>query len=197
MLAWLLSPASSRKRTAGQSVVEFALVAPLLVILLFAIVDFARIYTTTMSVESSAREAADYGTTLGAAKWQPGAATDATVAEMQKRTCTAASNLPEYSDPDGNPGNGCDNPAFDYCVTPDDGDPLTTDPCGPLNAADLCDDPLRAAPCKVTVTVAYDFRLLAPLNVEFLGVQIGLPSTIALERDSTFAMTDIDLAPGP
>ena len=166
-------------------------------IVLFAIVDFARIYTTMMSVESSAREAADYGTTLGAAKWQFGAPMDATVTEMERRTCIAASNLPEYEDPDNDPATGCDNPSFDYCVTPDDGDPLTTETCGPVNPADTCEDPLRASPCKVTVTIAYEFRLLAPLNVDFLGVRVGLPSTINVERDSTFAMTDIDVAPGP
>ena len=188
---------ASRRRHRGQSVVEFALVAPLLVIVLFAIVDFARIYTTMMSVESSAREAADYGTTLGAAKWQFGAPMDATVTEMERRTCTASSNLPEYEDPDNDPATGCDNPSFDYCVTADDGDPLTTDACEPVDPADHCEDPLRAYPCKVTVTIAYDFRLLAPLNVEFLGVQVGLPSTINFERDSTFAMTDIDVTTGP
>jgi Flp pilus assembly protein TadG len=188
---------SQRRSRSGQSVVEFALVAPLLVILLFAIVDFARIYTTVMSVESSAREAADFGTTLGAAKWQAGSARDTTVAEMQKRTCTASSNLPEYVDPDDDPGTGCENPSFAYCVTPDDGDPATTETCGPINDLDGCQDPLRVTPCKVTVTITYDFRLLAPLNVEFLGVTVGLPSTITLGRDSTFAMTDIEIAPGP
>lgn len=176
--------------------VEFALVAPLLVIVLFAIVDFARIYTTMMSVESSAREAADYGTTLGATKWQAGVARDTTVAEMQRRTCTASSNLPEYDDPDNDPATGCVNPSFAYCVTADDGDPGTTETCAPINDADLCDDPLRPTPCKVTVTVTYEFRLLAPLNIEFLGVKYGLPSTITFPRDSTFAMTDIDVA-GP
>lgn len=187
---------SPRRLRSGQSVVEFALVAPLLVIVLFAIVDFARIYTTMMSVESSAREAADYGTTLGATKWQAGVARETTVSEMQRRTCTASSNLPEYDDPDDDPATGCDNPSFAYCVTPDDGDPMTADTCGPINDLDGCDNPLRTTPCKVTVTVTYEFRLLAPLNIEFLGVQYGLPTTITFPRDSTFAMTDIDVA-GP
>jgi hypothetical protein len=48
----------------------------------------------------------------------------------------------------------------------------------------------------VTVTLNFDFHLLAPLNIEILGVQYGVPSTIAIHRDSTYAMTDIDVA-GP
>ena len=47
---------SQRTASRGQSVVEFALVLPLMVILLLAIVGFARIHTTAMSVESAARE---------------------------------------------------------------------------------------------------------------------------------------------
>jgi len=192
----------TRARHSGQSVVEFALVAPLLVVVLFAIVDFARIYTTMMSVESSAREAADYGTTLGASKWQDGVPALATEAEMEKRACVAASNLPDYQDADDDPGTGCDNPSFDWCIdAPDD-----ADPCGPLDPADNCDNPKRGdpiadpthdGPCTVTVTMTYDFRLLVPLHFDFLGVEFGLPSTITLQRDSTFAMTDIDIAAGP
>jgi len=179
---------AARRRRAGQSVVEFALVAPIMLVILLGILDLARVYTTMMSVESAAREAADYGTTLGAGKWQDGVPKDGTVAEMQRRACIAASDLPDYVDPDADPATGnCTNPAFGCAITPG-GD------CSASAAG--CEDPLREPPCDVTVTLTYDFHLLAPLNFEFMGVTYGIPSTLTFSRDSTFAMTDIDLTPG-
>jgi hypothetical protein len=184
----LAAPTSAaRRRRAGQSVVEFALVAPIMVVILLGILDLARIYTTMMSVESAAREAADYGTTLGAGKWQDGAPKDGTVAEMQRRACVAASDLPDYVDPDSDPATGnCTNPAFDCTIN---GGSCAFSAAG-------CEDPLREPPCVVTVTLTHNFQLIAPLNFEFMGVTYGLPSTLTFSRDSTFAMTDIDLSPG-
>lgn len=180
----------SRKH-AGQSVVEFALVLPLMLILLLAIVDLARVYTTMMSVESAAREAADFGTTLGAAKWQIGPTMDATVTEMERRACVAASDLPDYADPDDDPQTGgCTNPSFTYCVVSSPGGT-----CGSVDPT--CEDPVRAPPCVVTVTLTHDFHLIAPVNFTFMGVEYGFPSTLSFVRDSTFAVTDIDLAPAP
>jgi Flp pilus assembly protein TadG len=182
----------TRRGTAsrGQSVVEFALVLPIMVLVLLATVDFARVYTTMMNVESAAREAADYGTTLGAGKWQAGAPMDDTVAEMQRRACVAASDLPDYADSDTDPANGCTNPAFAYCMTP-----TTGGTCGPVDPVDGCEIPTRPQPCTVTVTLTHVFRLFAPLNIQVGGSEFGFPSTITIVRDSTFAMTDIDLAP--
>jgi TadE-like protein len=188
----LAAPASAaHRRHAGQSIVEFALVLPIMVVMLVGVLDLARIYTTEMSVESAAREAADYGTTLGAGKWQDGAPRAATEAEMRRRACVAASDLPDYVDPDNDPITGnCTNPSFDYCVIASTGGP-----CHPFDAADVCEDPLRAPPCAVTVTLTHDFKLLAPLHFEFMGVTYGIPSTLTFSRDSTFAITDIDLSP--
>jgi hypothetical protein len=175
-------------------VVEFALVLPIMVVLLLAIVDFARIYTTMMTVESAAREAADYGTTLGAGKWDAGMVgmpRDGTVTEMKRRACIASSNLPDYEDPDDPSTGACTNPSFDFCMTVPE-----TGVCGTPD--DSCVDPLRPVPCTVTVTLTYDFHLFAPFNINILGRQIGLPATIEVVRDSTYAMTDIDLAtPAP
>lgn len=176
----------------GQSLVEFTLVLPVMLILLLGIIDLARIYTTMLSVESAAREAADYGTTLGAGKWQSPTPADLTVAEMQRRACVASSNLTDYADPDGDPNvGGCSNPSFSYCVRTS-----MAGPCGALDPAAGCEDPLRSPPCIITVTLTYDFHMLAPLNFQFMGVEYGVPSTISFSRDSSFAMTDIDLAPG-
>lgn len=174
----------------GQSVVEFALVLPLMLIMLVAILDLARVYTTMMSVESAAREAADYGTTLGAGKWQDGAPKDGTVSEMQRRSCIAASDLADYKDPDDDPATGCTNPSFAYCLTASIGGP-----CGPFDPLEVCENPLREPPCTVTVTLTHDFQLLAPLSIDFFGVPLGLPSTLTFDRASTFAMTDIGVSP--
>ncbi len=182
-----------RHRERGQSVVEFALVLPLMVFVLLAIVDFARVYTTLVSVESAAREAADFGTTLGAGKWQAGAPADSTEAEMRRRACIAASDLPGYADPDSDPATGnCTNPSLAYCMTTSVGGP-----CAPVDPSAGCEDPLRATPCRLTVTLSFDFRLIAPLGLDVFGVGLGLAESIALQRDSTFAMTDIDVAAGP
>ena len=167
----------------GQSLVEFALVVPVMMLVLLGIADLGRIYTTMMNVESAAREAADFGTTLGAAHWSA-ATKDITTAEMERRACVAASNLPDYAgdDPSGTTVT-CTNPSFSYCVTTSIGGA-----CEPFDPAAGCEDPLRAPPCRITVTLTYDFHLFTP-------VRIGLPQTLTFQRESTFAMTDIDLVP--
>jgi hypothetical protein len=171
--------------------VEFALILPIMLVLLLGVVDLARIYTTMLSVESAAREAADFGTTMGAGRWQVGLPLDDTVAEMQRRACVASSDLPDYTDPDSDPATGCTNPAFSYCVTASIGGPCSF----PVDGAAGCEVPTRTPPCWVTVTLAYDFHLIAPMGIDFFGVRLGLPDHLAFVRDSTFAMTDIDVAP--
>jgi hypothetical protein len=171
-------PTNAKSRERGQSIVEFALVLPLMMILLLAIIDFGRIYTTMQTVESAAREGADFATTLGAEQWDL-ARQPFTVAEMERRSCTAASNLPDYvGDADS-----CTNPSFDYCLIYDTGEP-----CVPFDPAEGCENKNRIPPCMVTVKLTYDFHLFAPV--------VGLPTTLTFDRDSTFAMTDI-VAPTP
>ena len=191
---------SPHHHQAGQSVVEFALIAPLMILLLLAIFDLSRIYTTMMSVESAAREAADFGTTLGAERWsitnEPN-----TVAEMKRRACVAASDLPDYEGVDVSPADGvdgdCTNPSFNHCVRKISGGACLA----PTDTGYDCDDPanndpVTDPPCSVTVTMTHEFQLFAPFRLDFFGVELGLPVSISFDRDSTYAMTDIEVA-GP
>ena len=53
--------AGKRKRTRGQSMVEFALILPLLLVFLLTAADFGRALTAYMTVSSSASEGASFG----------------------------------------------------------------------------------------------------------------------------------------
>ncbi len=176
--------------------VEFALVLPILLLLMVGILDLARIYTAMLSVESAAREAADYGT-FGSQLWVDSpAAVSNTESEMQRRACTAASNLPGYAG--ANDGSSCTNPAFAYQLSGDRGTTWTTFDTATGSAFDadlVCDDAAREPPCWVRVTLQYDFQLLVPFHIEAFGQHYGLPDTLTFERTSTFAMTDLELGP--
>jgi hypothetical protein len=174
------------KHERGQSVVEFALVLPLMIFLMLAIIDFSRIYTTPLTVESAAREAADFGT-FGSQKWNDAVYSlpvDGTEAKMRLRACTAMSELPDYVGPD----DSCSNPTLTYELSGDKGATW-----GPYSTALACDDAAREPPCWLKVTLSYDFHIITPVNIQFLDKSLGLPSTLTLVRSSTFAMTDLSL----
>jgi len=160
-----------RRRT-GQSVVEFALVLPILILLIGAIADLGRVYTSAVAIESAAREAADYGS-FHATNWQqtPADNRSVTIANMERRACTAAwgSHLDSYTEPAGTTNHEtCSNPSFSVTLEPDD---------------PTCADPATEPACIVHVRMTYDFHL-------FLGIP-PMPSTIQLVRDSRFQMQDL------
>jgi hypothetical protein len=159
-----------------------------MVIMMLAVIDFARIYTTMVNVESAAREAADYGT-FGSQKWNAALydfPVDGTVAQMMRRACVAASELPDYVGPD----DSCTNPSFLYALSGDRG---VTWHQLPSEIDPTCDDDVREPPCWLKVTLNYQFHVLVPLNIELFGSTYGVPSTVTIERSSIFPMTDLSL----
>lgn len=60
MFRVLTRPHATRKRSAGQSVAEFALIVPVLLILLLAAIDFGRLFSSWVTINNSARVAANY-----------------------------------------------------------------------------------------------------------------------------------------
>jgi Na+-transporting methylmalonyl-CoA/oxaloacetate decarboxylase gamma subunit len=175
-----------RRSSSGQSVVEFALVVPFLLMLVVAIADFSRLYSSMVAIESAAREAADYGA-FQTNRWDP-ANVATTVAEMERRACVAAagSHLQDYvsSDPIGN--TTCSNPTF-ACWLELSG---TQAPCASSNGAvgtTDCSSSLTEPPCTVHVRMDYSFRTILQLP--------PLPATVGVTRDSRFRISD--LAPPP
>jgi Flp pilus assembly protein TadG len=160
--------------------VELALILPMLLFMALAIFDFARVYVSAISVESAAREGADYGS-LYPWWWTP-ANTDATRAEIERRACTAASTLTDYEGAADN--STCTNPTVDIA--------LDFGPAG-VTPGECWDVERDATPCRVVVTLQYEFRTILPLSLQFGDTRLGIPSEVLLERSSTFAISDFEL----
>ena len=171
----------ARRKSRGQSLVEFALVVPLMALFFVAVADFARLYMTMMTIESAAREAADYGS-FSSAYWTDPVGTKE---DMTHRACLASSNLPDYVGTRDDAAATCTNPEIiDIELIPQPGS-------GP------CIDPQNPRPCWVRVTLEYDFRLLSPFSLQFYDVTLGIPEQLTFRRTSTFAMTDLALETPP
>jgi Flp pilus assembly protein TadG len=181
-------PASpDRRRRSGQSVVEFALVAPILFFMVIMIADFGRLYTAAVAIESAAREAADYGA-FSADHWSSTSPSNitATLAEMERRACTAAagSHLEGYA---GDPGNAtCTNPGF-TCSLEWGGSSAPCASSGGMVAGNDCSaiaaQPKTTEACTVHVRLDYTFRVI-------LGL-VSFPDSFPLGRDSRFRVTDL------
>lgn len=149
--------------------------------LLLAIVDFGRIFTTMLTIESAAREAADYGA-YSSSNWLA-ANYDGTVAGMTERACVASSKLPGFA----GSAKACTNPSVSIGLTEANTDVIPASP--PAN----CDTATRSTPCRVVVRLSYDFRLIAPFGFDFFGTRIGLPDELTFTRTSVFAISDFEI----
>ena len=152
-----------RRSERGASLVEFALVAPLLFLLVFSIIDFGRYMSAASSVNTATRESTRYGSSVG----------------------DSANGVPRYTDCDeiiaAGAGFGVAEriEALDYTIQYDHG-PSTaifdTCPAGgpnPDSSAFFTND-------RIIVTVSTEFQFVTP----FLGDLFG-PTTITSTNRKT------------
>jgi Flp pilus assembly protein TadG len=148
---------------------EFALIAPIMVVLAVALGDFGRVFSAGIALESSAREAADYGAFLGSDAWaeslSPWTANDQ---DMRQRACTAMSGTWDF---DNSSGDCSGNPAVTWQLVK------------PAGVSDCSGRTGLVEPCKVHVTVTYVFHPIINLP--------PFPSSLTLTRDSWFAISDL------
>ena len=177
--------ASRRPRTSGQSLAEFAVIVPVLMLILLGIADFGRLFASAVAIEASAREAADYGA-FDASYWTS-ANYATTVAEMQRRACTAAagSHLEGYSSSDPNNAT-CVNPGFGCTLERNGATADCLASAGFTNGVD-CSDPAVEPPCTVHVRMTYQFSTLLPFG--------PMAGTIEIGRDSRFRISNLQPAP--
>jgi Flp pilus assembly protein TadG len=175
-----------RKRQAGQSVTEFALVVPVLLVLLIAISDFGRFYASAVAVEAAGREAADFGA-FDAGNWTAANAPN-TVVLMEERACVAAagSHLEGYATTD--PTNKtCTNPAM-TCTLEVGGLSADCATSGGFVGASDCSAAATEPPCVVHVQMTYQFQTLLSIP--------PMPPSVGIVRDSRFVVSSL-VAPGP
>jgi hypothetical protein len=183
-----LSAPSGSSRRSGQSIAEFAIIVPVVFLILLAIADLGRVYTSAVAVEAAGREAADFGA-FDATAWNPGNVA-ITVQEMKRRACVAAkgSHLEGYAQSDPSDDSSCTNPAF-TCTLEWNG--ATADCAGSggvVGGADCSQDIQTTNPaCTVHIHLDYDFRT-------FFAIP-PMPTSIGLGRDSFFRIASLAVAP--
>jgi hypothetical protein len=160
------------RRSPGQGLVEFALVLPVLLLLIFGIIEFARIFAAWLAVQNAARFAVRYAVT-GNYKYNP---TDATFGY-----CDEATQFYLTHDINGNPA----PPATAYITTQQDTwNPNTGAFDAPANDCQILSgnglDSIEAG--KRTATIQ-DFARLLSIRDE------ALAGAVAINRDSATAIS--------
>lgn len=155
----------TRPTRAGQSLVEFALILPVMLLAMLIAVDFGRLFFSYIAVHNAAREAANYAA-AHAVDYQAGTLTYGQFHDAAVAAALAEPNVQSQ------PGAGSLAVASPACFTP--GSPPTSIGCA--NAPEV---PAIASGIgnQVSVTVSQPFTFLMPLIGDFFGGSLHLSAT--------------------
>ena len=151
----------------GAALVEFALVVPLLLILIFGIIDFGRYFSVASSVNTASRESARYGSSVG----------------------DSANAVPRFTDCDeiiaAGTGFGVvtDLDATSYAISYDNGPGTAVFETCPVGGPPP--DPAAFSPSdRIIVTVTREFQFVTP----FLGSFFGPITVSSTDRRSLLSL---------
>jgi hypothetical protein len=143
-----------KRRDRGASLVEFALIAPILFLLLFGTIEFGRAVATFNSVNTAAREGARYGTAVGESSSLAGVSR---FLDCEGIRDAARARVPLLSLSDG-----------DIVIEYDKG-PGEAPYAGCQGALPLPTDGTVATGDRIVVAVTQDFESPVPIISNFLG----------------------------
>lgn len=186
-----------RRRSAGQSVTEFALVVPFLLIILLTVADFGRYFAASLNVESIARTAAE----VSAQEYLRAGATDyaAIHGYAWQSVCDEASGLANVTY--NGPATECGGMPTLVCVH-DGVDPSCTTPYnvggGVPAECTVISDPISNAQAGgselskyVEVRVCYRFSTVFGFSIPFLGGDLTtLSGNFYIQKIRTFPVAD-------
>ncbi len=166
----------------GQGLAEFALVVPVMFLIVVAIADFGRLFSAAVGTESAAREAADYGAFLGSDRW---AAADSpwplNDAEIRRRACAATAQLQGFTN---SSGTCSENPTVSWEILSRNNPSSPYHVVNPSVPQDECAGRIGLTdPCVVHVSVTFTFR-------PFLAIP-PIPNSLDITRESWFAVSDL------
>ncbi|HEX4812270.1 MAG TPA: TadE/TadG family type IV pilus assembly protein [Nonomuraea sp.] len=200
MSALLQRPRRPAQPQRGQSLVEFTLVFPILLLLLLTVADFGRYFAAGIAVESIARTAAEVGATHLV---QEGAAVDTAGYgrihnAVWQSVCEEASTLPNVTY--NGPGLQCDDIATLVCVhdgvDPSCGSVYNETSTPPSACASFATTPSNSVGVSessrhVEVRVCYRFSTLLPMDIPFIGGTLSpLSGDFFIDRTRMFSVMD-------
>ena len=149
-----------RRRNGGQSLVEFAIMSPVLVLLLMGMLDLGRAYYFEVLGTDAARDAARYASGYAPSVWPPAGPGQAGICDMAKAdlagnvasaSCVYTTSLPSANRPY--------YPAGTY--VPAAGQALIVIAC-PAGTNACAGNQAQSLNANIAVTVYYRFDLLTP-----------------------------------
>jgi TadE-like protein len=205
-----LATRSTRSRSRGQSLAEFTLILPILLVLLLTVADFGRLFAAGITIESAARAAAETAanTYLIELRLAPGgipplsgAAYDRVHQAAWQSVCDEAATLPNATP--GTLGTQCDglptvvcvhdgNDPAPNCSTIDNATGSGSTGCALVNAGSSNAQTGGSESSKyVEVRVCYRFSTIFSLNIPFFGGSLSpLAGNFYLEKVRTFTVAD-------